>query len=32
MTGMVAGIIDDFQQLMKQQLRLLRREVQDDFS
>jgi hypothetical protein len=31
MTGLVAGIIDDFQRLMEQQLRLLRREVQDDF-
>jgi hypothetical protein len=31
MTGLISGIIDDFQRLMEQQLRLLRREVQDDF-
>jgi len=30
MTGLVAGIIDDVQRLMGQQLKLFRREVQDD--
>jgi hypothetical protein len=32
MTGLVAGIIDDFQRLMGQQLQLFRREMQDDFN
>lgn len=32
MTGLVAGIIDDFQRLMEQNLKLLRREVQDDMT
>jgi len=30
MTGLVAGIIDDIQRLTEQQLKLFRREVQDD--
>jgi len=30
MTGLVSGIVSDFQELLKQQLRLTRQEVKDD--